>query len=93
MACNMIILAIDCAASLCAASVYDAAAAREVGREVRDLGKGHAEHLMDVIGTALGAAGKSYGDLGAIRAATFTTTQCWRSAMNRSGTPSAGSCR
>ncbi|WP_274626235.1 tRNA (adenosine(37)-N6)-threonylcarbamoyltransferase complex dimerization subunit type 1 TsaB [Arvimicrobium flavum] len=62
----MIILAIDCAASLCAACLYDAAAGGELGREVRDLGKGHAEHLMDVIGVALVAAGASYGDVGAI---------------------------
>ncbi len=59
----MIILAIDCAASLCAASAYDATASRELGREVRDLGKGHAEHLMDVIGVALAAAGLSYADI------------------------------
>lgn len=62
----MILLAIDCAASLCAACVWDSDAGRELGREVRDLGKGHAEHLMEVIGLALERAGKAYADLGRI---------------------------
>ena len=62
----MILLAIDCAASLCAASVYDVGAGRELGRSVRDLGKGHAEHLMAVIDEALAQAGKTYSDLGRI---------------------------
>lgn len=61
----MILLAIDCAASLCAASVYDAGAG-ELGRAVRDLGKGHAEHLMAVIDEALAQAGVGYSDLGLI---------------------------
>ncbi|MDI6026906.1 tRNA (adenosine(37)-N6)-threonylcarbamoyltransferase complex dimerization subunit type 1 TsaB [Corticibacterium sp. UT-5YL-CI-8] len=56
----MIILALDCSAALCAASVYDAVSDRELGREVRDLGKGHAEHLMQVIETALERAGIGY---------------------------------
>ncbi|BBD35805.1 tRNA threonylcarbamoyladenosine biosynthesis protein TsaB [Aminobacter sp. Y103A] len=62
----MILLAIDCAASLCAASIYDITAGRELGRSVRDLGKGHAEHLMAVIDEALAQAGKTYADLGRI---------------------------
>ena len=66
----MILLAIDCAASLCAASVYDADASKELGRSVRDLGKGHAEHLMAVVDEALGLAGKSYADLGRIAVST-----------------------
>lgn len=66
----MILLAIDCAASLCAASVYDVGAGRELGRSVRDLGKGHAEHLMAVIDEALAQAGKSYADLGRIAVST-----------------------
>ncbi len=66
----MILLAIDCAASLCAASVYDVDAGRELGRSVRDLGKGHAEHLMAVIEEALTQAGKSYADLGRIAVST-----------------------
>ncbi|PBB20812.1 tRNA (adenosine(37)-N6)-threonylcarbamoyltransferase complex dimerization subunit type 1 TsaB [Mesorhizobium sp. WSM4313] len=62
----MKLLAIDCAANLCAACVYDAGAGKELGREVRDLGKGHAEHLMAVIETALKAGGVGYPDLNAV---------------------------
>lgn len=62
----MILLAIDCSASLCAACVYDAGAAGELGRSVLDLGKGHAEHLMATIEDALKSADKAYSDLGAI---------------------------
>ncbi|MHB2266684.1 tRNA (adenosine(37)-N6)-threonylcarbamoyltransferase complex dimerization subunit type 1 TsaB [Aliihoeflea sp. PC F10.4] len=59
----MIILAIDTSANLCAACVYDTA---ERGRAVRDLGKGHAEHLMAVIDEALDKAGVTFADLGAV---------------------------
>lgn len=59
----MIVLAIDCSASLCAACVYDAAIGQELGRKVLDLGKGHAEHLMAVIGEALDQSARSYADL------------------------------
>ncbi len=62
----MKLLAIDCAASLCAASIFDADAGEELGREVLDLGKGHAEHLMAVIAEALRKAGVGYSDLGRI---------------------------
>jgi len=61
----MIVLAIDTAANLCAACVYDTQTG-ERGRAVLDLGKGHAEHLMAVIEDALKAAGITYADLGAI---------------------------
>ena len=62
----MKVLAIDCAASLCAACVYDAVAGLELGRSVLDLGKGHAEHLMAVIAEALKAGATDYAGLGAI---------------------------
>ncbi|AZO09912.1 MULTISPECIES: tRNA (adenosine(37)-N6)-threonylcarbamoyltransferase complex dimerization subunit type 1 TsaB [unclassified Mesorhizobium] len=62
----MKLLAIDCAANLCAACVYDATAVAELGREVLDLGKGHAEHLMAVIDAVLKAAGTDYAGLGAV---------------------------
>lgn len=65
----MIILAIDTASTLCAACVWDAGAGRELGRCVEDIGKGHAERLMDVIAAALAAAGRSYADIGAISVA------------------------
>ncbi|MER8534349.1 tRNA (adenosine(37)-N6)-threonylcarbamoyltransferase complex dimerization subunit type 1 TsaB [Mesorhizobium sp. M1005] len=66
----MKLLAIDSAANLCAACVYDAAAGKELGRSVIDLGKGHAEHLMAVIEGALKAAGTDYASLGAIAVST-----------------------
>lgn len=62
----MVLLAIDCSATLCAAGVYDAKAGNELGRRVLDLGKGHAEHLMDVIAEAMGQAGQTYADLDAV---------------------------
>lgn len=57
----MTLLAIDTSAPLCAAAIFDGE--RELGREVIDIGKGHAEHLMAVIDAALAAAGKAYADL------------------------------
>jgi tRNA threonylcarbamoyl adenosine modification protein YeaZ len=62
----MKLLAIDCAANLCAACVYDTAAGKQLGRSVLDLGKGHAEHLMAVIDEALKQSGTDYAGLGAI---------------------------
>jgi len=62
----MNILAIDTAASLCVACVYDAGARVEKGRAVLDLGKGHAEHIMAVIEKALRKAGLSYDAIGAV---------------------------
>lgn len=62
----MKLLAIDCSARLCAACVYDADARAERGREVLDLGKGHAEHLMGVIEAAMKASGLAFADLDAI---------------------------
>jgi tRNA threonylcarbamoyl adenosine modification protein YeaZ len=59
----MIVLAIDCSANLCAACVHDAASGQELGRQVLDLGKGHAEHLMSVIANALEKSGKGYAGL------------------------------
>ncbi|MBO6540956.1 MAG: tRNA (adenosine(37)-N6)-threonylcarbamoyltransferase complex dimerization subunit type 1 TsaB [Rhizobiaceae bacterium] len=61
----MKILAIDTAANLCAACIFDTQAG-ELGRSVHDLGKGHAEHLMSTIDEALAAANSSYADLGLI---------------------------
>jgi tRNA threonylcarbamoyladenosine biosynthesis protein TsaB len=66
----MKLLAIDCAATLCAACVYDATARKELGRSVLDLGKGHAEHLMAVIDQALKAGATGYAGLGAIAVST-----------------------
>ena len=62
----MNILAIDTAANLCAACIFDGERHAEVARTVRDIGKGHAEILMDVIQETLTAAAMSYPALGAI---------------------------
>ena len=62
----MKLLAIDCAANLCAACVYDTEAKQELGRSVLDLGKGHAEHLMAAIAEALKAGATDYAGLDAI---------------------------
>lgn len=61
----MIVLAIDTAASLCAACLWDSDAS-ERGRCVLDIGKGHAEHLMGVIDEALRQADLAYRDVYAI---------------------------
>lgn len=66
----MNLLAIDTAANLCAACVWDTEAGVERGRSVADLGKGHAEYLMTTIDAALAAAGCGYGDLGLLAVAT-----------------------
>ncbi len=61
----MRLLAIDTSARLCAASVWDTDAG-ERARHVLDLGKGHAEHLMGAVETALREAGCGFADLGAV---------------------------
>lgn len=62
----MIVLAIDTSASLCAVCVYDSAAGREFGRDVLDIGKGHAERLMGVVDEALRKATLTLSDIEAI---------------------------
>jgi tRNA threonylcarbamoyladenosine biosynthesis protein TsaB len=62
----MNLLAIDTAANLCAACIYDADQQVERGRAVLDIGTGHAEKLMDVIADALAQAKTDYPGLGAV---------------------------
>lgn len=62
----MNLLAIDTAATLCAACIYDTERGMEMGRSVLDIGTGHAERLMGVIAEALAQAGVVYADLGAV---------------------------
>jgi tRNA threonylcarbamoyl adenosine modification protein YeaZ len=66
----MKLLAVDSAASLCAACVWDTAAGHELGRSVADIGKGHAERLMATIAEALQAAAADYSDIGALAVST-----------------------
>lgn len=62
----MKILAIDTAANLCAACVLDTGGVSGPTQAVRDIGKGHVEHLMDVMSEALAGAGCGYADLSRI---------------------------
>jgi tRNA threonylcarbamoyl adenosine modification protein YeaZ len=66
----MNLLAIDTAANLCAACVFDTEAGVELGRVVLDIGKGHAERLMGVIEEALSISKTGYDALGAVAVAT-----------------------
>lgn len=66
----MKLLAIDTAANLCSACVWDTETGTERGRSVADLGKGHAEFLMTTIDEALTAAGCGFADLGMLAVAT-----------------------
>ncbi|MCC0025658.1 MAG: tRNA (adenosine(37)-N6)-threonylcarbamoyltransferase complex dimerization subunit type 1 TsaB [Zhengella sp.] len=59
----MTLLAIDTAANLCAACLSDAETGAILGAEVLDIGKGHAEQLMDVIAQAMAEAGAQWPDL------------------------------
>jgi tRNA threonylcarbamoyladenosine biosynthesis protein TsaB len=70
MAALMNLLAIDTAANLCAACVLDTESGHELGRVVRDIGKGHAEQLMGVIEETLRVSSIDYAGLGRIAVAT-----------------------
>lgn len=62
----MILLAIDTAANLCAAALWDTDARTERGRSVETMATGHAERLMAMIDAALSDAKLAYADLGAV---------------------------
>ena len=62
----MLTLAIDTAASFCSACVLDTAADRVLAKEERDIGRGHAEQLMEVVDGVIRSAGIDYADLGRI---------------------------
>ncbi len=59
----MKILALDTAAAICAAAVYDAGSGRVLGRAGETIGKGHAEVLMDFVVRALQEAGLTLADI------------------------------
>jgi len=62
----MKILAVDTAANLCAAAIYDADEARVLAAVSENIGKGHAEVLMGYIERALDEAGTSFAEIGRI---------------------------
>lgn len=59
----MIYLALDTASHLCAAAIYDDSNNKILGEAVEDIGRGHAERLMDVIEKCLGSASLEYSNL------------------------------
>lgn len=62
----MLVLALDTAAHLCSAALYDAERSRVVGHSSEDIGRGHAERMMAVLDAALDKAGAAYPDIGKI---------------------------
>lgn len=64
----MLTLAIDTSADLCAAALHDGDSDSVLAELSEDIGRGHAERLMDVIAGVLGRAGCDYGDLGRVAA-------------------------
>ncbi len=59
----MISLAIDTSAHLCAAAVHDSAGDTILAQASEDIGRGHAERLMDVIAGVLRQAGIEYSNI------------------------------
>lgn len=66
----MNLLSIDTSANLCSACVFDVDTGRELGRVVRDIGKGHAELLMGVIEETLKISNTDYAGIGRIAVST-----------------------
>ncbi|HEV7306661.1 tRNA (adenosine(37)-N6)-threonylcarbamoyltransferase complex dimerization subunit type 1 TsaB [Ensifer sp.] len=59
----MIVLALDTSGSGCSAAVYDSETAAVLGRSGADLGKGHAERLMEFVDEALAASSRTLADI------------------------------
>jgi tRNA threonylcarbamoyladenosine biosynthesis protein TsaB len=66
----MIVLALDTAASVCAACLFDTHTSTVLGRASEDIGRGHAERLMAVIDDALSQSGLDLSDVGRIAVTT-----------------------
>lgn len=49
----MISLALDTSGTICAACIYDSERQLILGKKIEDIGRGHAEHLMEIISTAM----------------------------------------
>ncbi|WP_421854803.1 tRNA (adenosine(37)-N6)-threonylcarbamoyltransferase complex dimerization subunit type 1 TsaB [Oricola sp.] len=65
----MLTLAIDTAANFCSACLHDSETGGMLAAEERDIGRGHAEQLIDVVGTVLQSSGKSFDDIAKIAVA------------------------
>lgn len=59
----MIALAIDTSSSLCSACIYDSEQGIVLGKQSEDIGRGHAEHLMEIISTTMHQAGIDHARL------------------------------
>lgn len=59
----MISLSIDTSAQFCAAALHDSAGGGVLAECTEDIGRGHAERLMDIIGVVLAEAKADYFDL------------------------------
>ncbi|MCI5077896.1 tRNA (adenosine(37)-N6)-threonylcarbamoyltransferase complex dimerization subunit type 1 TsaB [Oricola sp.] len=62
----MLTLAIDTAANFCSACLWDDATDRVLASEERDIGRGHAEQLIETVEAVMRHAGAEYADLGRI---------------------------
>ncbi|THK37454.1 tRNA (adenosine(37)-N6)-threonylcarbamoyltransferase complex dimerization subunit type 1 TsaB [Ensifer sp. MPMI2T] len=59
----MLVLAIDTSGSGCSAAVYDSASAEVLARAGANIGRGHAERLMEFVDEALLAADRQLADI------------------------------
>ncbi|AHK43208.1 putative peptidase M22, glycoprotease [Ensifer adhaerens OV14] len=60
---EMIVLAIDTSGSGCSAAIYDSGSSAVLGQSGADIGRGHAERLMEFVDEALVAADRPIGDI------------------------------
>ncbi|MEF2073791.1 tRNA (adenosine(37)-N6)-threonylcarbamoyltransferase complex dimerization subunit type 1 TsaB [Consotaella aegiceratis] len=61
-----LVLAIDTAAARCAACVYDPSDGVVLARADPEIGRGHAERLMDILSSVLAEASAEFADIGKI---------------------------
>lgn len=59
----MIVLAIDTSGSGCSAAIYDSGSDAVLGQSGADIGRGHAERLMEFVDEALASADRPIGDI------------------------------
>lgn len=59
----MICLALDTAGKCCSACLYDSQEGQVLSSKTEDIGKGHAERLMEIIGSVMAQAKVTYQDL------------------------------